>query len=106
MHTEVNVLKNSSSFSFLSLIMSVLEFSLRYANIIQEVSVLAIKVIFIIVKDILRNVLPKSKKDLSRETILVTGSAHGLGRQLALDASKLGAKVVLWDINEVRNIYF
>lgn len=106
MISEVNVLKDSPSFSYLSVIMSVLEFSLQAAIVIQDFLVLIIKIIFILLKETLRKVLPKWKKDLSRETVLITGSAQGLGRQLALDAANLGAKIVLWDINEVRNIYF
>lgn len=101
MHTEATVFKKSSSVSYLSVIMTVVEFSLRAAYIAQDVLILGIKIVSILVKDIIRNILPKSKKDLSGETVLITGSAHGLGRQLALDTSKHGAKVVLWDINEV-----
>lgn len=108
MHTEVKNFKKSPSFSYLPVIMSSVEFSLRAAYVAQDILILAIKIVIILVKDIIRNILPKSKKDLSGETVLITGSAHGLGRQLALDTSKHGAKVVLWDINEVskRAVYF
>ncbi|GIY16005.1 mitochondrial dicarboxylate carrier [Caerostris extrusa] len=44
-------------------------------------------------------ILPKKKKSLSGEVILITGSAQGIGRQLALNLSREGAKIVLWDIN-------
>uniref|UniRef100_A0A182LWT5 Uncharacterized protein n=1 Tax=Anopheles culicifacies TaxID=139723 RepID=A0A182LWT5_9DIPT len=40
------------------------------------------------------------KKDLNGEIALVTGGGGGLGRLLALRLIKLGAKVVLWDINQ------
>lgn len=108
MHTEVKDFKKSPSFSYLPVIMSSVEFSLRAAYVAQDILILVIKIVTILVKDIIRNILPKSKKDLSGETVLITGSAHGLGRQLALDISKHGAKVVLWDINEVskRAVYF
>lgn len=86
----------------LSVTMSVVEHSLRYAGVAQDFLVLAAKIIFIMAKEIVRNVLPKAKKDLQGETVLITGSAQGVGKQLALDFSKLGARVVLWDINEVR----
>lgn len=100
MHPEATVAKRNNSFSILSVTMSFVEFSLRFANVAQEFLVLAIKVLYIIVSDITRKILPKSKKDLRGEIVLITGSAHGLGRQLALDTAELGAKVVLWDINE------
>uniref|UniRef100_A0AAG5DE78 Ketoreductase domain-containing protein n=1 Tax=Anopheles atroparvus TaxID=41427 RepID=A0AAG5DE78_ANOAO len=40
------------------------------------------------------------KKSLNGEIALVTGGGGGLGRLLALRLMKLGAKVVLWDINQ------
>lgn len=39
-------------------------------------------------------------KDISNETILITGGGFGLGRLLAQRFAKLGAKLILWDINE------
>lgn len=38
-------------------------------------------------------------KDVSNETVLITGGASGLGRLMALKFAKLGAKVVVWDLN-------
>ncbi|KAK3605311.1 hypothetical protein CHS0354_003957 [Potamilus streckersoni] len=43
----------------------------------------------------------KSMKD---EIVLITGSGHGIGRQLAVEFSKLSATVVLWDKDEEANI--
>lgn len=40
------------------------------------------------------------KKDLTGELALVTGGGGGLGRLLALRLTKLGAKVIVWDINQ------
>jgi all-trans-retinol dehydrogenase (NAD+) len=37
---------------------------------------------------------------ISGSTILVTGGAAGIGRRLALQAARLGARVVLWDLDE------
>lgn len=42
----------------------------------------------------------KPKKDLYGELALVTGGGGGLGRLLALRLTKLGAKVIVWDINQ------
>lgn len=42
----------------------------------------------------------KPKKDLNGELALVTGGGNGLGRLLALRLTKLGAKVIVWDINQ------
>ena len=39
---------------------------------------------------------------LENKTILVTGASSGIGRQCAIDCSKMGAKTVLWARNEER----
>lgn len=39
---------------------------------------------------------------LENKTILVTGASSGIGRQCAIDSSKMGARVVLLGRNEVR----
>lgn len=39
--------------------------------------------------------------DLSGKNVLVTGAASGIGRCVAVEASKLGANIVLVDVNEV-----
>ncbi len=37
---------------------------------------------------------------ISGKTILITGGASGIGRQLALKTARQGAKVVLWDLDQ------
>ncbi|XP_038222469.1 short-chain dehydrogenase/reductase family 16C member 6 [Zerene cesonia] len=39
-------------------------------------------------------------KSLKGDVVLVTGGGGGVGKQLALKLARLGAKVVVWDINE------
>lgn len=38
-------------------------------------------------------------KDVSNDIVLITGGASGLGRLMAIKFAKLGAKVVIWDLN-------
>ncbi|NXU52161.1 RDHE2 dehydrogenase, partial [Turnix velox] len=45
-------------------------------------------------------VVPKRKKNVSGEIVLITGAGSGIGRLLALKFARLGATVVLWDINQ------
>ncbi|KGL99480.1 Epidermal retinol dehydrogenase 2, partial [Charadrius vociferus] len=45
-------------------------------------------------------VVPKRKKNVSGEIVLVTGAGSGIGRLLSLKFASLGATVVLWDINQ------
>lgn len=44
------------------------------------------------------------KKSVTGEIVLITGSGSGIGRQLALEFGKLGAVLILWDIDEEANI--
>ncbi|CAN7998932.1 unnamed protein product [Ixodes hexagonus] len=45
----------------------------------------------------------RSRKSIDGETVLVTGAGSGLGRLLAVRFSKLGARLVLWDIDRNGN---
>ncbi|XP_039756708.1 epidermal retinol dehydrogenase 2 [Pararge aegeria] len=45
------------------------------------------------------NVL-RPMKSLNGDIILITGGGGGVGRQLAIKLARLGAKVVLWDVNK------
>ena len=45
--------------------------------------------------------IPRQKKSVAGKIILVTGAGHGIGRELALQLSRLGARLVLWDVNKV-----
>lgn len=44
--------------------------------------------------------VPKHKKNVSGEIVLITGAGSGIGRLLSLKFAKLGATLVLWDINQ------
>ncbi|XP_030301525.1 epidermal retinol dehydrogenase 2-like [Calypte anna] len=45
-------------------------------------------------------IVPKRKKNISGEIVLITGAGSGVGRLLSLKFARLGATVVLWDINQ------
>ena len=42
-------------------------------------------------------------KNLSGETILITGAANGLGKGVAERLARLGCKLILWDVDGVSN---
>ncbi|XP_077208474.1 epidermal retinol dehydrogenase 2-like [Paroedura picta] len=44
-----------------------------------------------------------SPKNVAGEIVLITGSANGIGKQMALNFAQLGAILVLWDIDEEGN---
>lgn len=45
--------------------------------------------------------VPKKKKSVTGKVVLITGAAHGLGAEMARKFAKLGATLVLWDIDKV-----
>ncbi|NXS56620.1 RDHE2 dehydrogenase, partial [Brachypteracias leptosomus] len=48
-------------------------------------------------------IVPQRKKSFAEETVLITGSANGIGRQIALKFAPSGATLVLWDIDDENN---
>lgn len=44
------------------------------------------------------------QKDVSNDIVLITGAGHGIGKQLAMQYSTLGATIVCWDVNEQLNL--
>ncbi|XP_034039063.1 short chain dehydrogenase/reductase family 16C, member 5a isoform X2 [Thalassophryne amazonica] len=45
-------------------------------------------------------IVPKKRKSVSGEVVLITGSGSGIGRLMALEFARLGSVLVLWDINQ------
>lgn len=44
--------------------------------------------------------VPKKKKNISGEVVLITGSGSGIGRLMAQEFAALNTVLVLWDINQ------
>lgn len=55
------------------------------------------QIAIIISRAIYRRWVPRTRKSITGELVLITGGANGVGRQLALQFARLGAVVVIWD---------
>ncbi|NXN37190.1 RDHE2 dehydrogenase, partial [Rhinoptilus africanus] len=58
---------------------------------------------FLFFENLILLLFPPCKKKFAGEIVLITGSANGIGRQLALNFAPLGATLVLWDIDDEGN---
>lgn len=72
----------------------------EFFAVILEFVVMMSRCLWIAILAVVHRTPPKS---LVGKVVLVTGSGHGVGRELALRFSRLGAKVVLVDINTENN---
>ncbi|XP_067664588.1 epidermal retinol dehydrogenase 2-like [Haliotis asinina] len=74
-------------------------------EMVLEVIVLIGKLLYFWLEAIVLAVLPASVrgKDISGETVLITGAGSGIGRLLAKRFADRGCRLVLWDINKEGN---
>jgi len=70
--------------------------------IIIDYIVVHLKFFYYVFEHIFLLIFPK-EEDVRGEIVLITGSAHGIGKQTALKYASLGATVVCWDINDKLN---
>ncbi|XP_007531587.1 epidermal retinol dehydrogenase 2 [Erinaceus europaeus] len=61
------------------------------------------KSVYTFLESIILALVPNPGKNVAGEIVLITGAGSGLGRLLALQFSRLGSVLVLWDINTEGN---
>ncbi|XP_043833400.1 epidermal retinol dehydrogenase 2 [Dromiciops gliroides] len=69
----------------------------------KDLLILGGKFIYTILEAFLHFIVPRQKKNVAGEIVLITGAGSGIGRLLALRFARLGAILVLWDINSESN---
>ncbi|XP_018415619.1 PREDICTED: epidermal retinol dehydrogenase 2 [Nanorana parkeri] len=72
-------------------------------NFILETLKVLFLTIYLIFESIILWIIPSRRKNVAGELVLITGAGSGIGRLIALQFGRLGATLVLWDINEEGN---
>ncbi|XP_066235122.1 short-chain dehydrogenase/reductase family 16C member 6-like [Saccopteryx leptura] len=73
-------------------------------NVILDTSIFLGKFLYYFLESLVYKIIPKRKKNVAGEIVLITGAGSGLGRLMAIKFARLGAILVLWDINEEGNM--
>ncbi|KAH0517677.1 Short-chain dehydrogenase/reductase family 16C member 6 [Microtus ochrogaster] len=73
-------------------------------NAVADTALFFAKFLYYFLESLVFKVIPKKKKDVAGEIVLITGAGSGLGRLLATHFASHGAILVLWDINQEGNM--
>ncbi|KAK4302964.1 hypothetical protein Pmani_024992 [Petrolisthes manimaculis] len=65
--------------------------------------ILNLKAIFLLILDIYHLIIPPEEKSMTNQLVVVTGAGQNMGRELSLQLARLGAKMILLDIDEKHN---
>ncbi|XP_039307649.1 17-beta-hydroxysteroid dehydrogenase 13 [Solenopsis invicta] len=68
-----------------------------------EILLLILKIVYCICESAYKLIVPTKKKSVIGEIVLITGTGHDIGRELAIGYASLGATVICWDIDEKTN---
>lgn len=71
------------------------------AEDLLDLCLLLLRIVWAYLEVVYRFFVPHPYKNVKEQVIVITGSGHGLGREMALLFTKLGAKLALLDVNKV-----
>ncbi|BES92264.1 oxidoreductase activity [Nesidiocoris tenuis] len=71
--------------------------------LLVDIFVLWFRSLIAIIEALYATIIPPTEKSVAGEITVITGAGHGIGRELALQYSALGAVVVCLDINDEGN---
>ncbi|KAL2780564.1 17-beta-hydroxysteroid dehydrogenase 13 isoform A precursor, partial [Daubentonia madagascariensis] len=69
-------------------------------NIVLDILLLLITIIYSCLESLVKIFIPKRRKSVAGEIVLITGAGHGIGRLTAYEFAKQQSRLVLWDINK------
>lgn len=72
--------------------------------LVLDLTFLFVKFWFYTFQSIFETIKGVEERNVSNDIVLITGAGHGIGKELSLQYSALGATVVCWDINESLNL--
>ncbi|OBS57856.1 hypothetical protein A6R68_11019 [Neotoma lepida] len=69
-------------------------------HIILELLLLVGIIIYSYLESLVKFFIPRRRKSVAGQTVLITGAGHGIGRLTAYEFAKRKSRLVLWDINK------
>ncbi|XP_046511781.1 17-beta-hydroxysteroid dehydrogenase 13 [Equus quagga] len=69
-------------------------------NIVLDLLWLLITIIYSYLESLVKVFIPRTRKSVAGEIVLITGAGHGIGRLTAYEFAKRKSRLVLWDINK------
>lgn len=71
--------------------------------LVVDIVVLVAKFWYAIAEAIVGLFRPPPLEEVRGKVVLITGTGHGMGKQMALQYAQLGATILCWDVNEQTN---